>query len=206
MLNNDKDSPSVFGGFLKTLRCIYKFTASTFAFLVLAIIQIWPITSEQFPRWLSQRMQKLGLSAQASDIELITHCFEGTILAAAQYIEKLYLLYGSHNLNNKEITENLTNNTKYEVFQWINYALESNSKKVIHSLYRLKKDNSEPGLLLWTMAKELRRLFFILNNLELNPKKTPELLFAEQKIWKKHYFLYKNCIKKIKKTTKKNTG
>ena len=38
MLNNDKDSPSVFGGFLKTLRCIYKFTVNTFAFLVLGIV------------------------------------------------------------------------------------------------------------------------------------------------------------------------
>jgi len=162
-----------------------------------AIIQIWPLASEQLPEWLSRRMRSRGLSANSNDIQLIADCVDGNLLAAAQCIEKLYLLYGSRFLNSEEIADSLSDNTKFDSFQWVNYALAGHSEKVVHSLYRLQADNSEPLLLLWTVARELRRLIALLTGLESG--QTIEKLFEQQKVWKKHYQLYKRCLSKMKK-------
>lgn len=162
-----------------------------------AIIQIWPLASEQLPGWLNQRMLALGLSASPSDIQCIADCVDGNLLAAAQCIEKLYLLYGSRFLNLEEIADSLSDNTKFDSFQWVNYALAGHDKKVVHSLYRLQTDNSEPLLLLWTIARELRRLIALLTGLESG--QSIEKVLDQEKVWKKHYALYKKCLSRMKK-------
>ena len=162
-----------------------------------AIVQIWPVTTEQLPAWLNQRLRTKGLSVQTADIQFIADCVDGNLLAAAQCIEKLYLLYGSRRLTTEEIIESLADNTKFDVFQWINYALQANGKKVIHSLYRLQADNCEPALLLWTIARELRRLIAILTALESG--QTIDQSLEQQKVWKKHYPLYKRYLANMQK-------
>lgn len=162
-----------------------------------AIIQVWPLASEQLPGWLSRRMHSKGLSASPGDIQFIADCVEGNLLAAAQCIEKLYLLYGSRFLNSEEIADSLSDYTKFDSFQWVNYALSGRSEKVMHSFYRLKTDNSEPLLLLWTIARELRRLIALLTGLELG--QPIDKIFEKEKIWKKHYQLYKKCLSRMKK-------
>ncbi len=162
-----------------------------------ALIQVWPITTEQLPQWLNQRMRIRGLSAHTTDIQCIADCVDGNLLAAAQCIEKLYLLYGSRHLNHDEIIESLSDNTKFDSFQWINDILEGNGKKIIHTLDRLHADNTEPVLIVWTITRELRRLIAILAGLESGQLLEP--ILTQQKVWKKHFSLYKRCIQRMKK-------
>ncbi len=162
-----------------------------------AIIQIWPISTEQLPGWLNQRMRVRGLSADMSDIQFIADCVDGNLLAAAQAVEKLYLLYGSHRLSTDEIADSLSDSSQFDTFQWVTYALQANTKKLIHCVYRLRTDNSEPILLLWTIARELRRLIALLNALEA--EHSIEKSLDKEKVWKKHYPLYKRCLPKMRK-------
>ena len=58
------------------------------------VIQVWPLEGQDLIRWLQQRMQQRGLNAETDGLRILASRIEGNLLAAAQEIEKLYVLYG----------------------------------------------------------------------------------------------------------------
>ncbi len=62
------------------------------------VIQVWPLEGQDLIRWLQQRMQSRGLQAEAEGLRTLAARIEGNLLAAAQEIEKLYVLYGAWTL------------------------------------------------------------------------------------------------------------
>lgn len=66
-------------------------------------LQLWPIPIAQFPTWLRQRLQQAGLQVDAQGLQLLATHVEGNLLAAAQEIEKLQLLYCTNSLSVEKI-------------------------------------------------------------------------------------------------------
>ena len=59
-----------------------------------AHIQVWPITGDQLPRWIKQRLLQSDINANQEAAEILAERVEGNLLAAVQEIEKLKLLLG----------------------------------------------------------------------------------------------------------------
>jgi DNA polymerase-3 subunit delta len=119
-------------------------------------IQVWPIDRTKLPNWIASRMQQAGLQTNSDGLNLLADYVEGNLLAAAQEIEKLRLLYGSGMLNTEQITAAIADNAKFNIFDLTNAIRQRNSKKALRILHSFKNDKTEPILILWVLARELR--------------------------------------------------
>ena len=103
-------------------------------------------------------MQHHELKTTQEGLKLLAEYGEGNLLAIAQEIEKLRLLYGPGNLNIEQIATAIADNSRFNIFDLVDHALKGDSKKVIHILRSLKNEKTEPTLILWALARELRSL------------------------------------------------
>jgi DNA polymerase-3 subunit delta len=121
-------------------------------------IAIWPIDKLRLPQWIAQRMQQNQLKTTPEGLKLLAEYSEGNLLSLAQEIEKLRLLYGPGNLSTEQIALAIADNSRFNIFDLVDNALIGNSKKIIHILHCLKNEKTEPTLILWALARELRTL------------------------------------------------
>ena len=56
------------------------------------VVTIWPIPREQLPQWIHQRARKYKLQFNPDAAQLLADYMQGNLIAAAQTIEKCYLL------------------------------------------------------------------------------------------------------------------
>lgn len=66
-------------------------------------VRVWPLEGKDLLGWLDRRLQNRGLSCDRSSLQLLASRVEGNLLAAAQEIEKLYVLNGPGRINSQTI-------------------------------------------------------------------------------------------------------
>jgi len=121
------------------------------------VIPVWPLTAAQMPVWIKQRLQAVGLQADAEGLQLLAMRTEGNLLATAQEIEKLSLLYPKGRLTVDQIQEASSNTARYTVFNLVDAILQGKPSAVIHILKGLQEEAVEPILVLWALAREARQ-------------------------------------------------
>mgnify|MGYP000105370001 FL=1 len=123
-----------------------------------AIIQVWPITLEEMPRWIAQRASKLKISLNNEAITLLADRLEGNLLAAQQELEKLKLLFPDKAINEEDVLESVSDASKYDVFNLCDSCLKGDAKLSIKILNNLRLEGLEVTLALWALSKEIRLL------------------------------------------------
>ncbi|MEK8017315.1 MAG: DNA polymerase III subunit delta [Candidatus Parabeggiatoa sp.] len=122
------------------------------------IIQVWPINVSDLPKWIAGRMKQYGLQASAEAIDIIAERSEGHLLACAQEIEKLRLLYGSGRLETVLVLEAVADSARFEVFDWMDTVLTGNVARCVRQLQSLRTGGVEPILVAWVLTREIRNL------------------------------------------------
>lgn len=122
------------------------------------IIAIWPMDKTQLPAWIKQRLAKYGLQANAEAIHIIAERSEGHLLACAQEIEKLHLLYGQGQITTDQVLETVTDSARFEIFAWVDTVLNGDAGRSIRQLRGLQAENSDPILVIWALNREIRNL------------------------------------------------
>ncbi|MBK8816195.1 MAG: DNA polymerase III subunit delta [Methylococcaceae bacterium] len=122
------------------------------------IIQVWPLSGQDLIRWIQERMQKRGIVPDPGAVKLLADRVEGNLLAAAQEIEKLYVLYGAGKLSSQQIIEVVADSSRYDVFKLVESALAGHADKVLKILSSLKAEDASPVLVLWALVREARIL------------------------------------------------
>ncbi len=121
-----------------------------------ALIEIWPVSAAQLPSWISQRMQRLGLSASDDAIALLSERSEGNLLACAQEIDKLSLLHQGETIGPEHVQAAVGNTSRYTVFD-LTDALHQ-GERALRILDGLRSEGSEPPVILWGLAREVRMM------------------------------------------------
>ena len=121
-------------------------------------VPIWPISIKQMPRWVEQRLQAAGLKASSQSIDLLAARTEGNLLAAHQEIEKLKLLSTDQYLTPEIVAGAVANSARYDVFTLVDRSLEGDSRGATRCLHGLKTEGTEPTVILWALAREIRQL------------------------------------------------
>lgn len=122
------------------------------------VITIWPIPREQLPQWIIQRAKKYKLNINQDAANLLSDYIEGNLVAAAQAIEKLYLLKPSQSIDIDLINTILTDESRFTIFDFIENLIAGNKSRSLHILDTLKTEGTEPVLILWGITRELRLL------------------------------------------------
>lgn len=149
------------------------------------VLFIWPLNYEQQLAWLKQRCCQEQLLLTEDAMALLVENTEGNLLAAAQIITKLNLSYPKRqNLNSKDIANIISQSAQYTIFDLVDNALLGNIKKTMVILTRLQDSHTEPTLIIWAIARELRLLLTIIKLQKSGS--SLEQAFFQAKVFTKH--------------------
>jgi len=143
-------------------------------------IQVWPLTPDELPAWIRQRLSARGRAIEEQALALFAEQVEGNLLAAIQEIDKLCLL-SSSTITMADVTHAVADNARYEVFALLEAAMSGDAGRCVHMLAGLRAEGLAPaeihGPLLW----EFRRVCSMAAQAATGT--APEKLFTEYKVW-----------------------
>lgn len=123
------------------------------------LCQFWPLDRKQLVPWIRQRLQKHDLSADDMALQALADFVEGNLLAAAQAIDFLSLLYPQQSLSLEQIESSLARQAKFDVFALSEAFLSGESLRYQRMLASLKAEGVEVVLVLWALVKEFRLMW-----------------------------------------------
>lgn len=146
-------------------------------------VTVWPVEAAQLPAWIERRMRARGMQAERDALALLAERVEGNLLAAAQEIEKLYLLNGPGAVDLDTVTELVVDSARYDVFGLVDSALAGDAVHVQRVLAGLRAEGIDPVLVLWALAREIRALAAMATELETGMAAARVL--ASHRVWEK---------------------
>lgn len=161
------------------------------------IIQIWPLEGADLVQWLQRRAQKRGLQIAPDGIRVLASRIEGNLLAAAQEIEKLYILYGESAISKQAVEGVVADSARFDVFKLTDCVLAGRVSRAIKILNGLKAEGIAAPVVVWALAREARLLMNIHSALKQGQNR--ELVFKKNRLWDKRKQLVNTAIMRIKK-------
>lgn len=119
-------------------------------------IAVWPIEPAKLHRWLADKLAAQGLVAQPEALTLITDRVEGNMLAAAQEVERLALLYPKGDLTVEQVLAAVSDSARYSIGDLVQSALAGQSARAIRIVRGLREEAVAPVLILWALSQEIR--------------------------------------------------
>ena len=159
------------------------------------VIQVWPLDGSDLIRWLQQRAEQRGLHIETEGLRILASRIEGNLLAAAQEIEKLYVLYGTANLSSRQISEAVADSSRYDVFKLMDSVLAASVGRILKVLSGLRSEGVATPIVLWALTREARVL--IKMKLALSQGQNREVVFKNNQIWDKRKQLISNALSRL---------
>ena len=147
------------------------------------LVQVWPLAGKELMNWLSQRLQQKGMSADSDGLKILVTRIEGNLLAAAQEIEKLFVLYGPVKLKNEDIASVVADSSRYDVFNLADALLAGNAERIVKILEGLEAEGVAAPIVLWSITREIRVLCKIKQSLRDGHSK--DQAFSKNQVWDK---------------------
>jgi DNA polymerase-3 subunit delta len=159
-------------------------------------IAVWPVDAGQLPAWIERRLGARGMRPSPEALQLIAERVEGNLLAAAQEIEKLYLLHGAGTLDADSVTGLVADSARYDVFGLVDAALAGDVAHTQRILSGLRAEGVDPVLVLWALTREIRALTTMARQLQ-GGSGLAQVLGA-QRVWEKRKPLISSALKRIR--------
>jgi DNA polymerase III subunit delta len=125
------------------------------------MIESQPVERDALPRWLTSRLKRANLSADAEAIEFLADCVEGNLLAAKQEIEKLALLNQINEAGEISLAKmeaSVANVSRYSTTSLLAAIHAADASRIARTLDGLKAEGEPPPLILWMLTSEMRTL------------------------------------------------
>ena len=119
-------------------------------------IAVYPIEPAKLTRWLGDKLASTGLTASAEAVSLITERVEGNMLAAAQEVERLALLYPKGELSVEQVLAAVADSARYSIGDLVQSVLAGNSARAVRVIQGLREEAVAPVLILWALSQEIR--------------------------------------------------
>ena len=144
-------------------------------------VQVWPVDAKNLPRWLQQRVRNAGMSIDDDALQLLCERMEGNLLAAVQEVEKLKLLAADSKITMQTVTEAVSDNARYNLFDMADNALKGNASVSLRMLYGLRAEGTEPPVVLWALVREIRTLYEA--QLDCDSGQSAQQALSSRRVW-----------------------
>lgn len=148
----------------------------------------------QLPRWVATRAKAMKLSVDDAAIQLLCYCYEGNLLALAQALERLSLLWPDGKLTLPRVEQAVSDAAHFTPFHWVDALLAGKSKRALHILHQLAKEESEVVILLRTLQRDLLTLLHLQRN---QAKQSLRTLMDQQRIWQNRRALFTEALQRL---------
>jgi len=160
------------------------------------IIQVWPLEGGDLIQWLQQRARKRGLKIEQEGVNVLASRVEGNLLAAAQEIEKLYILHGQTSISKHDVENAVADSARFDVFKLTDCVLSGRVKRAVKILNGLKAEGVAAPVVVWALAREARLLVAIKTAIKQGQNK--ELVFKNNRLWDKRKQLVNAALSRMK--------
>jgi DNA polymerase-3 subunit delta len=160
------------------------------------VIQVYPIEVAKLPEWIAQRMAQVGLQANPDAIQMIADRSEGHLLACAQEIEKLLLLYPKERIEIAHVLESVADSARFEIFDWVDAVLWGDIPRSVRQLQGLQRESCEPVLILWALDKDIRNLAQMAY--AISSGQSLEQVFGQFRVWQNRRALINKALQRHK--------
>jgi DNA polymerase-3 subunit delta len=155
------------------------------------VVQVFPLEGQDLIQWLQQRLLKRGLQVETAGIKMIAARIEGNLLAAAQEVEKLYVLYGAGQLSTAMVENAVADSSRFDVFKLTEAMLAGKVNRTTRILHALNEEGIAAPVVLWAVSREARAL------MELKTAQNKEAVFKKHYIWDKRKQAITETLKRL---------
>ena len=156
-------------------------------------VGVQTVSIQQMPQWITQRLKKQGLEPGPGVAELLAYRYEGNLLAAAQEVEKLALLFDG-SVTVEQIQGGLGDDARFDVFGFVDTCLAGNGPAAVRALQGLRAEGTAPSLVLWAMTREIRLLEQCATGISAGEGESQ--VFSRYRIWQKKQPLFRAALKR----------
>ena len=130
-------------------------------------LEVWPLKDGELLNWMERRLRSHDLEADREAMRLLADQVEGNLLAAAQEIDKLALLFPrGKRLAAEDILGTVADSSRHTIFELSDAVLRADAKRALRVLHGLQGEGEEPVLLSWAVTREIRLLSDLASRLE----------------------------------------
>jgi DNA polymerase-3 subunit delta len=134
-------------------------------------LQVWPLSLQELPQWIRKQLQVRGMQLSPRAIQLLAEYHEGNLLALAQEIAKLDLLFGKQAISDEQVLQAISGNAQYTIYDAVDSALQADAKRCVRIVEVLQQSATEPVLMLWAISQALRELLQVQHTFKIWPKR-----------------------------------
>ncbi|EIJ42033.1 DNA polymerase III, delta subunit [Beggiatoa alba B18LD] len=163
------------------------------------IVPVFPLELAELPAWIQHRLHVQGLKATPDAIQMIAERSEGHLLACAQEIEKLKLLYGTtQTIDIEQVMDAVADSARFEIFDWVDTLLNGETARCVRQLQGLKAEGYDPVLILWALTKDIRLLCQVTYALQSGQR--ADQVFRNLRIWQQRQAIIQKAAKRYPPT------
>lgn len=145
------------------------------------VVQVRPLTPEQLPEWIGERLKTRGKTIEPEALALLAEQVEGNLLAASQEIDKLCLLMEGARITAADVSNSVSDNARYEVFALLEAAMTGDARRCARMLSGLRAEGLEPINIHAPLLWEFRRVCSMASQAAAGS--TLDKLFSEYRVW-----------------------
>ncbi len=150
--------------------------------------------TRRLPQFVQQRCRQLGLKPDSEALQMLAQWHEGNLLALAQSLEKLALLYPDGSLNLMRVEEALSRHNHFTPFNWVDALLAGKPNRAQRIQRQLETEGVEPVILLRSVQRELNLIATMSSELTTSPIGA---VFDKYRIWQNKRPLYSSALKRL---------
>jgi len=158
------------------------------------VVQVWPVSAQQLPNWVGQRMQRAGLKADRDSIDIICQRVEGNLLAAAQEIDKLSILTGDKPLTPEIVARAVADNSRFNVFALTDTSMSGNPGQALNILNHLRAEGDDPLKVLFFITREIRTLLRMQGRISMGENMNG--VMQSERIWQNRMPIVGNALRR----------
>lgn len=171
-------------------------------------LQVEPVQRPALPQWIAQRLALQGLRVADGEegqrsLQFFADRVEGNLLAAAQEIEKLALLYGPAAkagaaptiLSFEQVESAVLNVARYDVFKLSEAVLAGQLQRVQRMLDGLQAEGEAPVLVHYAISEDIRALKRVKD--ALGQGRPLPLALREQRVWGQRERLFEQVLPRL---------
>ena len=160
------------------------------------IVQVWPLQGAELQHWLQRRTERKGMHFETEALKSLAARIEGNLLAAAQEIEKLYILHGQSRIHKALVENDVVDCSRFDVFKLIDALLIGKLNRAVKIMNELKAEGIAAPVVLWALSREARSLFNV--NAELKQGTPHDVVFKNNQIWDKRKQMVQEALTRLK--------
>lgn len=157
-------------------------------------VPCWPVKPDRLPQWIVQRIRSRGLAVDAEAGRFLATRLEGNLLAAAQEVDRLALLFPGQTLTLEAVKDAVADNARYDGFRLAELVLGGQPGAALRCIRGLRETDSPPPAILWAIGRELEIAREVAHRSAHEPMAR---VFGALRVWKSRQPAIQACIRRL---------